>query len=380
MEELRRWAPPLTVIALTLTMHWILWRRLTQQAALRASSWLRWMSAAILGVASCWMILAVPYLMGNHRINLPSDTVSYLVAGSLFWVLLVASLTLWAVFTMPQVLDPSRRRLLALAAPVAAAPVLSAAFGIRQAREPLLVEVDIPVRGLPKDLDGLRIAQLTDIHYGPFFGRSDLERAVALANETKPHLTVVTGDLITRHGDDLDSCLQVLRGLKAEAGVFGCHGNHEVYAGAVEYATRMGARQGLRFLRGEESALMFGKTILNVAGHDYQRVRMPYLRGGEALVRPGAFNLLLQHNPDVFLRAAELGFDLTLAGHTHGGQINVEILNENVNVARFFTPFVRGRYEQNGKQLYVSSGLGTVAVPMRLGAPPEVTRIRLCAV
>lgn len=86
---------------------------------------------------------------------------------------------------------------------------------------------------------------------------------------------------------------------------------------------------------------MFGKTILNVAGHDYQRVRMPYLRGGEALVvRPGAFNLLLQHNPDVFLKAAELGFDLTLAGHTHGGQINVEILNENVNLARFFTPFV----------------------------------------
>lgn len=197
------------------------------------------------------MIVAVPYLMGNHRFSVPSSTISYLVAGSLFWVLVVASLTIWAVLTMPQVFDPSRRRMLTLAAPVAAAPVLCAAFGIRQAREPLLVEVDIPVRGLPK-LDGLWIAQLTDIHDGPFFGRADLERAIALANETKPHLTVVTGDLITRHGDDLDSCLRLLRGLKSDAGVFGCHGNHEVYAGAVEYATTMGARQGLRF-RGARS-------------------------------------------------------------------------------------------------------------------------------
>ena len=95
----------------------------------------------------------------------------------------MASLTIWAVLTMRRVFDPSRRRMLALAALAAAALVLSAAFGIRQAREPLLVEVDIPVRGLPKDLDGVRIAQLTDIHYGPFFGRADLERAIARLQE-----------------------------------------------------------------------------------------------------------------------------------------------------------------------------------------------------
>jgi uncharacterized protein len=98
------------------------------------------------------------------------------------------------------------------------------------------------------------------------------------------------------------------------------------------------------------------------------------------LVRPGEMNLLLSHSPDVFPVAAEKGFQLTLAGHTHGGQINVEILNDNVNLARFFTPYVLGRYEKNGSSIYVTPGIGTVGVPIRIGAPPEVTIIRLCAV
>jgi len=372
MEEFRRWAPSLTVIAITVLMHLLIWLRLPKGAGVRRAA------AAGLAGASAWMMFAVPYLMGHGRSVFSSSTISYLMAGSLFWVLVALSLTLWLWLARPVQFDPSRRRLLAIAAPVAAAPVLCAGFGIRQARDHRLAEVDVVVRGLPRDLEGLRIVQLTDIHFGPFFDRGDLERAVAMANETRPHLVVATGDLITRRGDDLDLCLRVLRGLKAEAGVFGCHGNHEIYAQCEGYATQAGARQGLRFLRGEAAALRFGQATLNLVGHDYQRVRQPYLPGAERLVRTDAVNVLLQHNPDVFPRAAEAGFDVTLSGHTHGGQINVEILDENVNLARFFTPFVRGRYEIGGRQLYVSCGLGTVAVPMRLGAPPEVTRIRLC--
>jgi hypothetical protein len=94
---------------------------------------------------------------------------------------------------------------------------------------------------------------------------------------------------------------------------------------------------------------------------------------------PGALNVLLQHNPDVLPRAAEAGFSLTLAGHTHGGQINLDIAGTPFNLAAIYTPFTRGLYRHQSSALYVSSGLGTVAMPVRLGAPPEVSLLRLCA-
>jgi len=201
-----------------------------------------------------------------------------------------------------------------------------------------------------------------------------------MANECRPHVTLVTGDLITRVGDDLRGCLSALRGLKAEAGVFGCHGNHEEYADLEDEATALGARQGLRFLRGESAALRFGQATLNLAGHDYAHLDGYQLPDAGEQLKEGALNVLLQHNPAAFPRAAELGYDVMLAGHTHGGQINMGVFDENLNLARIFTPYVRGEYQLDGKLLYVSSGLGTVAIPVRLGAPPEVTVIRLCAV
>ena len=81
----------------------------------------------------------------------------------------------------------------------------------------------------------------------------------------------------------------------------------------------------------------------------------------------------------MFPVAASQGYDLTIAGHTHGGQVNFEMLHQNVNVARYFTPYVRGLYRQGASAIYVSSGLGTIGVPVRLGAPPEISLIQLCA-
>jgi len=90
-------------------------------------------------------------------------------------------------------------------------------------------------------------------------------------------------------------------------------------------------------------------------------------------------NLLLSHNPDVFPTAVSQGWDVTIAGHTHGGQVDVEILGEHLNPARFFTPYIYGVYQQSGKSILVSRGLGTVGAPMRAGAPPEVNLITLVA-
>ena len=244
-------------------------------------------------------------------------------------------------------------------------------------------EQNIPVPGLPHDLEGLRVAQLTDIHLSPYLSVRELEHAVDLANETRPHLTLVTGDLITTHSDPLDDCLQALSRLKADAGVFGCMGNHEIYADTEAYTQREAARLGMRFLRQQSALLRFGSAELNLAGVDYQRFNKPYLRAAEALTVPGAFNVLMSHNPDVFPVAAAKGFPLTIAGHTHGGQVRVEILRQDLNVARFFTPYVDGLYHiknggKDGSSIFVSRGIGTIALPVRLGAPPEVALLRLC--
>jgi predicted MPP superfamily phosphohydrolase len=200
-----------------------------------------------------------------------------------------------------------------------------------------------------------------------------------MANETRAHIALMTGDLISRYGDPLDACIRQIARLRADAGVFGCMGNHEVYAGVEDYTATESARRGVRFLRQEAVPLHFGNATLNLAGVDYQRLGGLYLVGTERLMAPGSLNVLLSHNPDVFPVAAEQGWDLTIGGHTHGGQISLEILHHNISPARYFTPYVRGLYRIGGAAGYVSTGIGTVGLPVRLGAPPEVSLIRLCA-
>jgi hypothetical protein len=97
-----------------------------------------------------------------------------------------------------------------------------------------------------------------------------------------------------------------------------------------------------------------------------------YLRGVERLMDPGGTNILLSHNPETFDRAAELGIDFSLAGHTHGGQVALEFISPEIAPSRMMTPYVWGWFEQPGGQLYVSRGIGTIAAPMRIGAPPEI--------
>ena len=280
-----------------------------------------------------------------------------------------------------KVFSPGRRRVVQGAVAVAAAgPAAVGAFGILRRNDLRYMDVDLHIPNLPPDLNGLRIAQVTDIHLGSFVPEWLLERAIGMANDARPDVTFVTGDLISVKGDPLDKCLELLRGLKAPAGVFGCCGNHEIYADAQSYVAREGLRYGMRFLRNESAELRFGNAVLNLAGVDYQRRGTPYLVNAEELVVPGAFNLLMSHNPDVFPVAAAKGYRLTVAGHTHGGQIQFEIIHPSLNIARFATPFVYGAYEHGDDRMYVSRGVGTIGVPARVGAPPEVVCLRLCAI
>ena len=161
----------------------------------------------------------------------------------------------------------------------------------------------------------------------------------------------------------------------------------------------------MRLLRQENAEIRWNGSNFNLIGVDYQRQldaernRAPMMVGAEKLVRGDMPNILLSHNPNSFPRAAELGIDLSLAGHTHGGQVHVEILDYGWSPAEFLTPYVAGAYHRPlrssasrsdeqvystpgiqqvpASALYVNRGLGTIGAPVRLGVPPEITQITL---
>ena len=389
MEEvsdyLLRILPDLVMVTAALMVQaagaWWILRRMAPGAGPLA----RWMVLG--GMAVSFTLLVVGFLLRFNRVGrhfpvwLPGwgrGTVMAYALLSMAWLAIFALTEPFARRYAGH--HPSRRRFLRTAqAALFGAPVAVLGYGTFVQRKQIhLREQRVEIPELPRDLDGLRIVQLTDIHLSPFLSRRELDYAVALANDSRAHLAVVTGDLITTSRDPLDDCLDSLAAVRADAGIFGCLGNHEIYAGAENYTARQGASRGIRFLRGEAVPLRFGGASLNLVGVDYQRTGRPYLRRAAGLVDPASYNVLLSHNPDVFPVAARQGYGLTISGHTHGGQVRVEILRVDLNVARFYTPYVDGLYRQGPASIFVSRGIGTIGIPTRLGAPPEVALLRLC--
>lgn len=320
------------------------------------------------------------------RVRIPPQPAMLFGAATLAYLgLSAAALVVYLTFRevrnrlLPR-LDPGRRQALnSMGAVLMASPFGAVAYGFVRRTDFHVRELDIPIPGLAPDLDGLRILQLSDIHLSPFLSVSELERVIDAAMGIHPHLAVVTGDLISQRGDPLDACIRQLTRVKADAGVFGCMGNHERYARVEAYTERAAARVGIRFLRQAATQLRFGSATLNLAGVDHQSKAggREYLKGAERMVVPGACNLLLSHNPDVFPVAVRQGYNFMLSGHTHGGQVTVEILDRSINPARFFTPYVYGLYRIGQAAAYVTRGIGTIAIPARIGAPPEIAVVRL---
>jgi len=326
--------------------------------------------------------------------------------------------------------DPSRRYFFRTATALAGAtPFLSAVYGFAAERLDYQVHrIEIPIPNLPSALDGMQIMQISDIHLSGYMTRSEVRRAVDMANELRADLAVVTGDFITGSSDPIADCIDEVRRLGAPLGVWGCNGNHEIYAKAEDAAQELFAQAGMKLLRQENAQLTFRGAPFNLIGVDYQRERnnnghrTQMLANLDPLVRRDMPNILLSHNPNTFNRAAELGIELSLAGHTHGGQIQVEILDHRLTPARFISDYVAGLYQRpllapasqvlvrpvppsSGSStnrepssvssvlsapgwhvtdqapglsnLYVNRGLGTVGAPVRLGVPPEISLLIL---
>jgi len=301
--------------------------------------------------------------------------------------------------------SPERRSFVQGATAIAAAiPFGAGGYGFLIGRHSYHINsVSLPLSGLPQPLDGLRIVQLSDIHAGSYMSIPEVRRVVGMANELRPDLIVVTGDFITGANDPLEPCITELARLKAPLGVWGCNGNHEIYAEAEWLTPKLFRSYGMRLLRQENVELAWNGAGFNLIGVDYQRARdfdgnlLVMLDGIEPLIRRDIPNILLSHNPQSFPRSAELGVELMLAGHTHGGQVKVEILDRRFTPARLITPYVAGMYQrplfaeadlddrpawikgdvQRASVVYVNRGLGTIFAPVRLGVPPEISLLTL---
>lgn len=285
--------------------------------------------------------------------------------------------------------SPARRRFLERTAMVASsAPFVAAAYGL--AIERLDVETThrrIRLTRLPKAFDGFRIAQLSDLHIGPFMSAKEIGRVVRMTNDLKPDLILLTGDYVTWDPSTQGAVVDVLSDLKAPFGVVGSLGNHELWTRCEDSISRLFAERNIPILRTERKTITSGGELLNLIGVDYQAARhggprpegvvRQYLAGVDKLMVPDTVNILLSHNPNTFNRAAEMGIDLSLAGHTHGGQVTLEFINKNLSPSRLITPYMRGWFERTGCQLYVNRGIGTIGVPIRFDAPPEITVFEL---
>jgi predicted MPP superfamily phosphohydrolase len=286
----------------------------------------------------------------------------------------------------------SRRRFLKQSAVlVSATPFVAAGYGLLYGRKDVeVVRQRVRLARLPKGFDSFRIAQLSDIHMGPFTTGDYIRRCVAITNGLKPDLIALTGDYIAWDPGLERSVVSVLASLRAPHGVFGCLGNHEEESETEAYVSGLFTAQGVRILRQERTPIRLDGDELNLIGIDCLRTQSErdeeeeYRRDvnrrlHQELVIPGTVNILLSHEPSVFVfdRAADLGIDLILAGHSHGGQLALEFVHRGLNLSHMFYRYTSGWYEQRSTKLYVNRGIGTTGFPIRLGARPEITVLEL---
>lgn len=281
--------------------------------------------------------------------------------------------------------SPARRKFFRqTATTLGVVPFAAGAYGILYGRLNLKVtNPRISLSNLPAAFHGFRILQLSDLHIGPFMTAAEIRKVVEISNRAKPDLITLTGDFVTWDASTQYAVVDALSALTAPYGVWGCLGNHEIWTHTEASITALFAARGFRMLR-QQSAMVFqGRDFINLIGVDYQTRRgfgrrragfvREYLEGVSSLMMPGATNILFSHNPNTFDRAAELGIDLSMAGHTHGGQVSLEFVDANISPSRLITPYVEGWFRRGSGQLYVNRGIGTIGLPMRIGAPPEIT-------
>jgi predicted MPP superfamily phosphohydrolase len=270
--------------------------------------------------------------------------------------------------------QPDRRLLLARGAAIFAGltAVGVSGYGIRSALgPPQLDRVAIPLAKLPRSMDGMRIALVSDIHLGPLRGRAHTERIVTMINDMDADVVAVVGDMVDGSVEELGAAAAPLERLRSRHGAYFVTGNHEYFSGYEEWIDEV-ARLGLRPLRNERLAVegLDLAGVNDVTGEEYDD-GPDYAKtfDGRDTSRPV---VLLAHQPVQARDAARHGVDLQLSGHTHGGQMVPWNL-----LVRLEQPVISGLGTVDGTKVYVTNGAGFWGPPVRVGAPPQVTLVEL---
>ena len=237
---------------------------------------------------------------------------------------------------------------------------------------------------LPGDLEGLRIAQVSDLHVGPHTSRRHLARVLRAIHAGRPDLVAFTGDQVDDYARDTEAFARAFGSLTAPLGVVAVAGNHDIYAGWS--AVRRGLEgMGQRVLVNEAVELRRSGAALwlvgtgDPAGRGFRRgtgaEAAPDVEAALADVPQGAFVMALAHNPVLWPELADRSVALTLSGHTHHGQLSVPRLSWSL--ASVFLEHAMGAHRRGGSLLYINPGTNYWGLPFRLGALPEVTLIEL---
>ena len=254
---------------------------------------------------------------------------------------------------------------------LAALAAVAMAWGWFEAGWVRLVVLDVPVHGLPAELDGVRIAHLSDFHLGvPSRGERAVERAVAWVRGRDPDLVCITGDLVSRPRGEA-KLRELVHGLER---CYAVVGNHDLAVSRDPFSRAVELRElepAVLLLDDSRVVDVRGLSVL-VAGLD------PASRGREPdLAREAPLSILLAHFPEVLDRPVAEGFDLVLAGHMHDGQICVPYPGGKLRLAHLRARYTCGLYLRGSTAMHVSPGLGTTFVPFRLFARPEATELVL---
>jgi uncharacterized protein len=262
---------------------------------------------------------------------------------------------------------------------IAAGAVAAVYAGWVEPRRLVTVRETLALPRWPRSLDGLRVGVLTDIHAGALHaGPKAIARAVARLNDEAPDAILLLGDFIDAHplwGGRIDppTIARELAALSAPLGTYAVLGNHDWKQAGERMWTA---------LRDADITVLENRAIktgdVHIAGLADLRMRRPDLPGTLAQVPNDEPVILLAHDPDVFPFVPHR-VALTLSGHTHGGQVAIPVLRRPAIPSYYGERYARGHVVEDGRHLYISSGLGTSGLPVRLLAPPEVVILQLCS-
>jgi len=235
-----------------------------------------------------------------------------------------------------------------------------------------LERVEITLKRLPKKLDGFRIVHLSDLHHSPQTPLKHIERAVRIANRLQADMVALTGDYVSHDPEYIPPVAAAVAKLKSRFGTFACLGNHDHWTDP-ELVTHMFRGEGINVLVNEGLRLETPNGSFWLAGVDDHMVAKTDVPAALLGSYPDEMKLLLAHNPIIFREAARYKVDLTLSGHTHGGQIRLRNTENNIIPRRRKA----GLHHRYNAQVYITRGIGTVVIPVRYQCPPEISVLEL---